>query len=403
MPVVVPRTPASGMSASSQPSKPLLASHEQRSKSSNSLSPLSALSSKSSHPPYHKLDPTHINPHPTTTRRALHYNTPQAAVSPRSANTASPFTASATTTASHDLLDLDNWQCDTETQLERLIVNAELVLSQEKLRAHIGVGGTADSFEQLDDKDQRELRDLIAQARKLEHGVVRELDDIQRSVAEEKDGSADDGEDGSGSVGAIGFSVQSSSTLQRVREMSEYISLLEAKVDDLQSDLDRQQPALALSSAEKLAKQQLRQQLEDERQRYEQLEDRLQQLQTLHRSQQQLTTQLTQQLDDLSGSYDATQALLAEEKDRGARWLREKEETRADKRQLDDRLAQSTQRETDVRHECDRRLAMYERVKRNSVRMQVMGVLSVGLVVLWAGVQRWMNEYVRSQPQLYTF
>ena len=389
------------MSASAHPSKTLLHSHEQQrsSKSSTSLSPSSALASSSPHSHYHKPDIVIHGVHPTSTCRALHYNTPQSALSPRSAstaNTATPFTAS---TAVADLLDLDSWQCDTETQLERLIINAELVLSQEKQRARVGLLNSADSFEQLDDKDQRELRDLIAQARKLEHGVVRELDDIQRSVAEEKEEAGSAVKDGGGG----GFTMQSGGALQRVREMSEYIALLEAKVDDLQSDLDQHKPALALSSAERAAKQQLRQQLEQERQRYEQLEEQLQRLQESHRNEQQLNAQLTQRLDDVTASLDGSEALLAEEKERGARWLREKEEVKADMRQLDDQLRHAVGREAVVKQECDRRLHMYERARRDGVRMKVMGVLSVGLVVLLAGAERWLTEYVRSQPQLYTF
>ena len=412
MPVVVPRTPASAMSASSHSSKPLLSSHEQRNKSSNSLSPTSALSSSSSHPHYHKPDNNKTNhtTHPTTTtRRALHYNTPQSAVSPRSTSTShtsttTPLTASTATTAattSSDLLDLDSWQCDTETALERLIINAELVLSQEKQRAriglHSGTAATADSFEQLDDKDQRELRDLIAQARKLEHGVCKELDDIQRSVAEEKEevGTAKEGS-------STAFTVQSSA-LQRVREMSEYIALLEAKVDDLQAEIDQHKPMLALSTLDKQAKHQLKQQLDHERQRYEQLQDQLHHFQTQHRNEQQLTAQLVQRLDDVSGSYDGSEAMLAEEKERGVRWLREKEEVKADKRRLEQQLQQSIDRETVVKHECDRRLVLYDSVRRDSVRVKMMGVLGVGLVVLWAGMERWLTEYVRSQPQLYTF
>ena len=296
------------------------------------------------------------------------------------------------------MLDLDSWQCDTETQLERLILNAELVLSQEKTRQHIGLLSTADTFDQLDDREQREVRDLIAQAKKLEHGVGRELDDIQRSVAEEKEDTTLKAATGSDTL-----SVHSSGTLQRVREMSEYIALLEAKVDDLQLDIDAHKPALALSTVERAAKQQLKTQLDDERRRYEQLEDELQRLQQQLRDERQSSAVLAQQLSDVSGSYEGSEALLAEEKQRSQRWLKEKEEVKADKRQLEDDMRRSHTRQVIVQNECERRQQQYETGKRDSVRMKVMGVVSVGLVVVWAGLERWLTEYVRSQPQLYTF
>ena len=408
MPVVVPRTPASGMSASSHTSKSLLSSHEPRSsKSSTSLSPTSALSTTSSHSHYLKSDTAYPSAAPPKTRRALHYNTPQSALSPRSASTPHTATAFSITTPTHDkdMSDFDTLVSSTETQLEQLIVSAEQLLSHDKQRSRLGLlsgSSTANSIDELDDREQREVRKLIAEALKLEHGAGQLLHDIQRSVAEEKE------EVGGGVAGTreggSGLTAQSStSALEHVREMSQYIALLEAKVDDLQSDIDSQQPALALSTAANQHKQQLQQQLDTERARYEALEDELHALQVRYRDEQQANGELVRRLGDVSGSWEASEVVVREEKERGARWLREREEAKVDKRQWEEKARHSIQREAVVQHECERRLQQYKQAKRDSVRMKVMGVLSVGLIVLWVGAERWMNEYLRSQPHLFTF
>ena len=353
---------------------------------------------------------------PTSTRRALHYNTPKSALSPRSAASAStPHTASTASTSGSgaSLLDVDSWQSDTEAELERLILQAELVLSAEKQRVQLGLAHDGDDEEALDEPSQRELRDLLLleQARRLASGVPRELEDIlQRSVAEEKEGHATlDAKDGSAVIGGgqgglyAGGASHSSSALQRVREMSQYNALLEAKVDDLQAELDANKPALALASAAQRAKVALQQQLAAEQARCEALQSQLHALQAAHRDAHQQLAQLEQRLGDVSGSYESSEALLAEQKQRGSQYLREREEARAERRVLDERLQQAARREAVVQSECDRRLRVSEAARRDGVRMKVMGVLSVGLVVAWAGLGRWASEYLRSQPQLYTF
>ena len=398
-------------SSSTHPSKQLLSSHEPRSTdSTHSLHPTSAHSSQ---PHYHKPD----NHRPANTRRALHYNTPQSSVSPRSASTpnttngsTTPYTASTanTTLSSSDLVDLDTWQSNTELQLERLIINAELVLSQEKQRVRLGLMtggsgmGTADSFEQLDDKEQHDVLDLIAQAKRLEYGVVKELHDIQRSVAEEKENTTD-GKETTDAASPTSTSSHSNTTAEHVRRMAELIALLEAKVDDLQADIDSNKPNLAQLNTERSAKNQLQNELTTLQQQTDQLSDQLHQLQQQHRSQQQLNAQLTQQLADVSGQYEGTEALLSQEKDRSSRLQRDVGELKADKRTLEDNLLVLAGREQTVAAECDRRLVMYDSVRRDSVRLRMLGVVCVGLAVLVTGVAPWMNEYVRADPRMYTF
>ena len=406
LPIMVPRTPASGR----QPDRLLITSVEPpfSSRSVNVSTPLSHSSSS-------RLRPA----------RALHYNTPSSSLSPgitASAPTATPSSASSSSPSS-TLDEIEAWKFETETALDRLISQAEYALQQQRQQWQQeggvwlgeddaedgdGVGG------RLSASQEREVKELLLHFERLKHESVAAMDEVRQSAEAGKENRrpAEEQKEGEEACdAAVTSPVSSGSALrspaEKLESMRAYVSLLEEKVDRLSRDREllQQQTAVAQQQAEQL--QSLRSQHAVALSAMQAVNaaqaDSIASLQQELRSSEQLCLTLQSQLSDAS---DELEALRTETRESASRLAASGRELQI--AQIEKLLAQeATQREQRtvrlLKEDGEALRVELGAVSRQGQRTRLLLALLLFLLLAAVGVDKWLHETMLSQAAAATF
>ena len=341
---MVPRTPATGRFV------PMPLKHD-KSSTPPSSTPSSASSSAS---PSHTRSPrTHLPPRPTAhlPKGALLYSPPPSTPNTTASSLGSPSLPSPLATptpasppSSSSLSSLEREQYEAESQLDRLIAQAEYALSQQQ-RSPFDGSDAVTAFE------EREVKDLLLRYHRLKADSLTALHDVRGTLSpEEKRPNAAPAE-----------------------AASPYVPLLEEKLKALQAQYDAQQIQLlaaqhttsqhettvaALRAAE-AANAELRQQNDALTARVRAMSDATHQLETA--------------LADASANAEMWEAEFKSERDAHLARGREAAEARERRRDADEALKRVTAREQVMREEGERAKGEMKKARKAQRALHAVG------------------------------
>ena len=315
-------------------------------------------------PVTHKAPPPHSPLHSTSFS-----STPSPPLPPRTLSYP-PSTPSPTS-------DIDHWKFDAETQLDRLISQAEFTLSQQRLLPSEGDGGGETP---LTPWQEREMREFILRFHQLKKESQSTLHSIQQQINEEKTKTD-----------------SPPSSPPPTPPSPTYLASLEGKLSSLQSAYDSQQLELIAAASAMQAHGALMERVRGLEGEVQRLEGEADGLGVTLREERVRGCEVQERLQEMTATAEMWE--VEYKRERAQRLDREREvgEERVRRKKVEMEGREWEEKERRVRGEAEEVRGEMQKLRRVNDRLWGCGVLGlmtvVLLLVLDKGMKAWMKSY----------